>query len=74
VAALTFDAGQLLCAAIVWAGTPDRKKVRDALATIQKFEGVTGQMNFQNLCDPVKSAVILQIKDGKFAYHATVNP
>ncbi|MFZ5450287.1 MAG: ABC transporter substrate-binding protein [Thermodesulfobacteriota bacterium] len=74
VAALTYDAGQLLCAAIIWAGALDRKKVRDALATIQKFEGVTGQMNFKNLCDPIKSAVILQIKDGKFKYHATVEP
>ena len=74
VAALTYDAGQLLCAAIAQAGTLDRKKVRDALAAIQKFEGVTGQMDFKNLCDPIKSAVILQIKDGKFRYHATVQP
>lgn len=74
VAALTYDAGHLLCAAIIWAGSLDRKKVRDALATIQKFEGVTGKMNFKNLCDPIKSAVILQIKDGKFKYYATVEP
>ncbi|MGO8762923.1 MAG: ABC transporter substrate-binding protein [Desulfobaccales bacterium] len=74
VAALTYDSGLLLCAAITRAGTLDRKKVREALATIQKFEGVTGQMNFKNLCDPVKSAVILQIKDGKFKYFASVQP
>jgi branched-chain amino acid transport system substrate-binding protein len=74
VAALTYDAGQLLCAAITQAGALDRKKVRDALASIQKFEGVTGQMNFKNICDPVKSAVILLIKDGKFTYHASVQP
>jgi branched-chain amino acid transport system substrate-binding protein len=74
VAALTYDAVKLLCAAITQAGALDRKKVRDALASIQKFEGVTGQMNFRNLCDPVKSAVILLIKDGKFAYHASVQP
>lgn len=74
VAALTYDAGQLLCAAITKAQSLDRKKVREALAAIQKFEGVTGQMNFENLCDPIKSAVILQIKDGKFKYYATVQP
>jgi branched-chain amino acid transport system substrate-binding protein len=74
VAALTYDAGQLLCAAITKAQSLDRKKVRDALAAIQKFAGVTGQMDFKNLCDPIKSAVILQIKDGKFRYHATVQP
>jgi len=74
VAALTYDAGHLLCTAIHKADSLDRKKVRDALAAIQKFEGVTGQMNFENRCDPIKSAVILQIKDGKFKYHATVQP
>jgi branched-chain amino acid transport system substrate-binding protein len=74
VAALTYDAGRLLCAAITQAGSLDRKKVRNALAAIQKFEGVTGQMNFKNLCDPVKSAVILQIKNGKFNYFAAVQP
>jgi len=31
-------------------------------------------MKFQGTCDPVKSAVILQIKDGKFNYFAAVQP
>ncbi len=74
VAALTYDAGQLLLAAIAKAGTLDRKKVRDALATIEEFEGGTGKMQFKNTCDPIKSAVILQIKDGKFKYYSTVQP
>jgi branched-chain amino acid transport system substrate-binding protein len=74
VAALTYDAGNLLIAAISKAGAPDRQKVRDALATIAEFEGVTGNMQFKGTGDPVKSAVILQIKDGKFAYHASVKP
>jgi branched-chain amino acid transport system substrate-binding protein len=74
VAALTYDAGQLLLAAITKAGVLDRQKVREALATIQKFEGVTGTMDFKDVCDPIKSAVILQIKDGQFKYYATVQP
>jgi len=74
VAALTYDAGNLLLAAITKAGAPDRQKVRDALATIQEFEGVTGNMQFKGTGDPIKSAVILQIKDGKFTYHASVKP
>ena len=74
VAALTYDAGQLLLAAIAKAGAVDRKKVRDALATIEEFEGGTGKMQFKNSCDPIKSAVILQIKDGKFKYYSTVQP
>ena len=74
MAALTYDAGKLLCAAISQAGVLDRKKVRDALAAIQKFEGVTGTMKFSGTGDPTKSAVILQIKDGKFNYFASVSP
>jgi branched-chain amino acid transport system substrate-binding protein len=74
IAALTYDAGKLLCAAITRAKSLDRQKVRDALASIQEFEMVTGKMKFTGSGDPTKSAVILQIKDGKFAYHASVQP
>jgi branched-chain amino acid transport system substrate-binding protein len=74
VAALTYDSGQLLITAITKAGARDRQKVRDALATISEFEGVTGKMKFTGTGDPTKSAVILQIKDGKFTYHDSVAP
>jgi branched-chain amino acid transport system substrate-binding protein len=74
VAALTYDAGRLLCAGITQAGALDRKKVRDALSSVKEFQGVTGHMKFQGTCDPVKSAVILQIKDGKFTYFSAVQP
>ncbi len=74
VAALTYDSGQLLLAAIAKAGSMDRQKVRDALASISEFEGVTGKMKFTGTGDPTKSAVILKIKDGKFTYHDSVSP
>lgn len=74
VAALTYDAGSLILAALAQAGTPDRQKLRDALASIREFEGVTGKMSFKGSGDPIKSAVILQIKGGKFTYHASVAP
>jgi branched-chain amino acid transport system substrate-binding protein len=48
--------------------------VRDALAAITSYEGVTGNMQFQGTGDPVKSAVILQIKDGKFVYFTSAAP
>jgi branched-chain amino acid transport system substrate-binding protein len=63
-----------LCQAITQAGSPDRQKVRDALASIKEFKGVTGDMKFQGTGDPIKSAVILQIKNGKFNYFAEVQP
>jgi len=74
VAALTYDSGQLLLTAITRAGSLDRQKVRDALANIPELEEVTGKMKFTGTGDPTKSAVILQIKDGKFAYFASVSP
>jgi len=74
VAALTYDAAQLLFQAVSQAASTDRLKVRDALAAVKEFEGVTGKMTFKDTGDPVKSAVILQVKDGKFAYFTSVQP
>ncbi len=75
VAALTYDAMGLITEAIRTAGKADRKAVRDALAKIPEFEGVTGTLKFQpGSGDPVKSAVILRIKDGKFVWIANGQP
>lgn len=75
VAALTYDAFGLLWQAIKSAGSTDRQAVRDALAKVPKYDGVTGMMQFkEGSGDPVKGAVILQIKGGKFIYFATANP
>jgi len=75
VAALTYDAFGLLFQALQTAGKVDRLAVRDALAQIPKFEGVTGTMQFkEGSGDPIKSAVILQIKNGAFVFYANANP
>lgn len=75
VAALTYDAMGLVTGAIKAAGKTDRQAVRDALAKIPKHEGVTGTLQFEpGSGDPVKSAVILQIKDGKFVWIANGQP
>lgn len=74
VAALTYDAGGLLLTAITQAGVLDRQKVRDALAGVQQYEGVTGTMKFHGTGDPIKSAVILHVKDCGFNYYSTVQP
>lgn len=75
VAALTYDSFGLLWTALKAAGKVDRQAVRDALAKIPKYEGVTGSMQFQEGSgDPIKSAVILQIKGDKFVWFANANP
>jgi len=75
VAALTYDSFGLLFQALKTAGKNDRQAVRDALAAIPQYAGVTGNMQFkEGSGDPVKSAVILNIKDGKFTWFANAEP
>lgn len=75
VAALTYDSFGLLWQALQSAGKIDREAVRNALAKIPKYEGVTGNMSFtEGSGDPIKSAVILQIKGDKFVWFANANP
>ncbi len=75
VAALTYDSFGLLRHAIQAAGKLDRQAVRDALARIPAYEGVTGNMEFrEGSGDPVKSAVIMTIRDGRFVWHANAHP
>ncbi len=74
VAALTYDAFGLLFSAIKSAGKLEREAVRNALAAITSYEGVTGTMQFKGTGDPIKSAVVIQIKGGKFTYYQTAKP
>lgn len=74
VAALTYDSFQLLFTAIRNAQSLEREDVRDALAEIELYEGVTGIMSFDEQGDPIKCAVIIQIKDGAFTYYDSACP
>lgn len=77
LAALSYDAAMLLVEAIKKAGSAEPSKIRDALASFTKdkpFRGVTGTIYFDQNRNPVKSAVIIEIKGGKQVYRATVKP
>ena len=81
VAALTWDAMRIVQTAIEGAGKltgnieKDRKAVRDALATIKDFDGITGGMTFTQDGDPIKCAVIVRISDaGEFEFFKSVCP
>jgi branched-chain amino acid transport system substrate-binding protein len=74
VAALTYDAFQMLFMAIENANSLDREAVREALAAVELFEGVTGIMSFDEQGDPIKCAVIIQIEDGAFTYYDQACP
>ena len=81
VAALTWDSMRLVQAAIEGVDEltgdleKDRKAVRDALAKIKDFDGITGGMTFTEDGDPIKCAVIVRISDaGEFEFYKSVCP
>jgi branched-chain amino acid transport system substrate-binding protein len=82
VAALTWDAIGLLLQAVQntkgLSGNlaKDRQAVRDQLAKIRDFNGITGKMTFTGKSgDPVKCAVVVKIgQDGSFQFYKSVCP
>ncbi len=81
VGALTWDTMHIVERAIQECGEltgeieADRECVRDALAGIKNFEGVTGTMTFTEEGDPIKCALIIQIgDDGSKSVHQQTCP
>jgi branched-chain amino acid transport system substrate-binding protein len=74
LAALAYDATNLLLQAIQESGsTTDTAKVKTALEKIS-FNGVSGAITFDALHNPVKSAPILAVKGGEIVVETVVNP
>ena len=73
LAALAYDATNLLLQGIKEAGADDTSKVKDALKKIS-FNAISGQIKFDQNNNPVKSATILAVKDGKVQFNSIVNP
>jgi len=73
LAALAYDATNLLLQALDEAGVDDASKVKDTLKAI-KFKGVSGAISFDAQNNPVKSATILAVKGGKVQFETIVNP
>lgn len=75
VAALTYDSFGLLGQVLRGMSKLDRQLVKEGLTKIAEYKGVTGDMRFQaGSGDPIKGAVIMQIKDGKFTWFADAKP
>jgi branched-chain amino acid transport system substrate-binding protein len=74
LATLAYDATNMLTNAVIVAGSNDPSKVRDALAATKDFKAVSGNITVDKDGNPVKSAVVIQIKGGKQTYAATVAP
>lgn len=73
LATLAYDATNLMIAAIQKAGVDNPTKVKDALAALE-WEGISGEITLDANHNPIKAAVVLQVKDGKINYVATVAP
>ena len=73
LACLAYDATNLMLDAVKRAGKPDGSAIRDALKTTD-MSVVSGQVKFDADRNPIKSAVIIEIKGGKQVFRASVNP
>jgi len=74
ISALGYDTLRILADAMKRAGTTDPAKVNAAITTTKDFPGVTGKITLDEHRNPNKPAVILQVKNGKFAYVETIAP
>lgn len=74
LAALGYDAANVLFEALRRTKTTDGVQLRDEIAKTAGFAGVTGTITLDEKRNAVKSIVVLERKDGKWAYRATVEP
>jgi branched-chain amino acid transport system substrate-binding protein len=71
---LGYDSAMVLFDAIKRAGTTEGPKLRDAIAATKDFPGVTGSITLNAERNADKPAVVLEIKDGKYAFRETITP
>jgi branched-chain amino acid transport system substrate-binding protein len=74
LAALAYDAANILFDAMTRAGSTDPMAVRDALAQTQNFNGVTGTITIDAQRNAVKPAVVMRVVDGQLQYVETITP
>lgn len=73
-AALSYDSALLVVEAIKNAGSTEPAKISEAMAKINGFSGVSGSVTFDDKHNPVKSAVILEYKDGAQSLKTKIKP
>lgn len=73
-AALAYDSTLLVAKAIEDAKSAEPAKIAAAMANIKGFKGVSGEVTFNEQHNPIKSAVIIEHKDGVQTFKTKVNP
>ena len=74
LSALGYDAAMVAIQAISRAKDLTGASIRDEIARTKDHPGVAGTINLNAERNAVKPAVVLQVKDGKTAYVATISP
>jgi branched-chain amino acid transport system substrate-binding protein len=74
MAPLGYDAMMILGEAIKTAGSTDAAKIRDAIASVKNYEGITGKITIDEKRNATKSAVVLKVNGKLNDYVATVGP
>ncbi len=72
--ALSYDAVHLFADAITRAHSLQRADIRQALADTQNFQGVTGDIQFNEQGDPHKPVIILEVTNGQKRFFRYVFP
>ena len=74
VGASAYDALMIIVDAITRSGGTDRKAVRDAIAAVKNYDGLTGIIQgFTEVGEVVKPVQVQVVKDGKFTYMGVVD-
>ena len=73
-AALGYDAGKMLIDAIKRAGSDDPEKIQKALEETKDLQVGTGKITMDKNHNPIKSAVILEMKNGEKEMRAKIAP
>ncbi|WP_188399278.1 ABC transporter substrate-binding protein [Sporomusa sp. GT1] len=74
LAALGYDSGIMIIDAIKRAGSDDPAKIREALEQTKNLQVSTGILTLDANHNPVKSAVVIEMKDGKQMFKEKINP
>ncbi len=74
LAALGYDAANILFDSMTRAKSLKGKDLRDAIAATKGYKAVTGNITIDADRNAVKAAVIVEMKNGVPVYKATVNP
>ncbi|WP_416341296.1 ABC transporter substrate-binding protein [Sporomusa sphaeroides] len=72
--ALGYDAGLLMIDAIKRANSTDPQKIRDAIEQTKDLQLSTGIVTIDANHNPIKSAVVIEMKDGKQVFKEKITP